>query len=68
MRKPKFEFWKGKSGWFWHFKAGNGQILCHSESYTTRRNCVHGIVSIRLAIRGDRADTVYLKDPPKGGR
>jgi uncharacterized protein YegP (UPF0339 family) len=69
MAKGKFEYWKGKNGWFWHLKARNGEILSHSESYTTERGCKKGINSA-INAAGDASlipekRIVKLKSPPK---
>lgn len=28
--------------YYWHLKARNGEILCHSEGYTSKQNANHG--------------------------
>jgi len=44
----KFEIKKRKDGGFqFNLKAGNGQIILTSESYTTKENCKKGIESVR---------------------
>lgn len=37
MNTPKFEIYTDTAGWHrWRLKAGNGEIVATSESYTTR--------------------------------
>ncbi len=44
MGKPKFEINKSKNGQFYfNLKAGNGQTIVTSETYTSKQNCEHGI-------------------------
>ena len=43
-----FEIWPAKGGgYFWVYKAANGQTLCHSEVYTTRQSAYVGINSLK---------------------
>jgi len=32
-------FLNGAGKWQWHLKASNGEILAHSEEYSSLRNC-----------------------------
>ena len=60
MKTAKIEYWEAgsytiKPGryapyWFWHVRAKNGQILCHSESYNTKRACLKGIAALQVAV------------------
>lgn len=34
-------------GYFWHLKAANGEILCHSQVYTNKAAAQNGIASVR---------------------
>ncbi|MDR0807290.1 MAG: YegP family protein [Enterobacteriaceae bacterium] len=44
----KFEIFLGKNEQFYfHLKAGNGQIILASEGYTTKANCQNGIESVK---------------------
>ena len=44
MGKPKFEIKKSSNNQFYfNLKAGNGQVIVTSETYTTKQNCEHGI-------------------------
>lgn len=39
---------------YWRFVASNGQVICHSETYTSKQSCID---SIRLVARNaDGAD------------
>ena len=47
-KNPKFEIYKDKAGEFrFRLKAKNGQIIAVSEGYTTMKNCVNGINSVK---------------------
>lgn len=39
-------------GYFWRIKAINGEILCHSEVYTTKQSAESGIAAVVRIIRG----------------
>lgn len=48
MKNPKFEIFKGKDGqYYFHLKAGNGEIVCSGEGYSSLQNCQKGIQVIR---------------------
>ncbi len=48
VKNPKFEVYTDKSGEFrFRLKATNGQIIAVSEGYTTMKNCVNGIESVK---------------------
>ena len=43
-----FEIENAQSGgYFWRLRAGNGQVLCHSEVYTTKAAAQNGIAAVR---------------------
>jgi len=47
-KNPKFEIYKDKADEFrFRLKAKNGQIIATSEGYTTLKNCVNGIESVK---------------------
>lgn len=47
-KNPKFEVYQDKGGEFrFRLKAKNGQIIATSEGYTTLKNCLNGIESVR---------------------
>lgn len=53
---PKFEIIKGKDGqYYFHLKAGNGQIILQSEGYTNKQGAVNGINSIKSSINNASA-------------
>lgn len=37
-----FEVLKASNGYYWRLKGGNGEILCHSETYTTKQSAERG--------------------------
>ena len=43
----KFELKQTKSGYRFNLKAGNGEIIATSETYTTKKSCLNGIESVR---------------------
>ncbi|EYR78099.1 YegP family protein [Shinella sp. 838] len=34
-------------GYWWHLKAANGEILCHSEMYTAKQSAQVGIDAVK---------------------
>lgn len=45
---PKFEMYVDKRGEYrFRLKAKNGQIIAVGEGYTTKKNCLNGIESVR---------------------
>ena len=34
-------------GYYWRLKAANGEILCHSEVYTTKQGAQNGIAAVK---------------------
>lgn len=43
----KFELKKTSAGYRFNLKAGNGEIIATSESYTTKAAALNGIDSVR---------------------
>ena len=37
-------------GYFWRLKAENGEVLCHSEVYTTKAAALNGIAAARRVV------------------
>jgi uncharacterized protein YegP (UPF0339 family) len=49
MGQSKFEIFKGKNDEFYfHLKAGNGEVILASQGYTTKANCKKGIDSVAV--------------------
>lgn len=43
-----YEVFEGKNGdWYWHLKAGNGEIIAVSEGYSSKQMAIHGIESVK---------------------
>lgn len=43
-----FEIFRGASGGFyWRLKSVNGDILCHSEIYTSKQSAENGIAAVK---------------------
>lgn len=52
MKHGRFEVQPNKAGkYFWRFRAANGEILCHSQAYKDKWNCIEGIKALQTAIR-----------------
>ena len=62
MENPRFELFKSPKDdqFYFHLKAGNGEIILHSEGYTTKQNCILGITAVKtnaaIDSRYDRQD------------
>lgn len=42
--RARFVIDKAKDGqYYWRFRARNGEIICHSETYTTKQSCQNSI-------------------------
>jgi hypothetical protein len=46
----KFEFWQSKNDgkWYFHLIAPNGEIIAHSQGYSSKDNCMNGIKSVKF--------------------
>lgn len=42
-----FEIRRANGGFYWHLKAANGEILCHSEVYTAKQSALNGIAAVK---------------------
>ncbi|MCA3605736.1 MAG: DUF1508 domain-containing protein [Methylobacterium sp.] len=42
-----FEILRATNGHYWRLKATNGEILCHSEVYTTKQSAQNGIAAVK---------------------
>ena len=52
MPSGTFEVFKDKAGqWRFRLKAKNGRILCQSEGYTRKENCLNGITAVGWAVK-----------------
>lgn len=46
--RSRFLVFIGEDGqWYWHLTANNNEIICQSEGYTTKQNCLKGIESVK---------------------
>ncbi len=65
----KFEIKETKSGFKFNLKAGNGEIIATSETYTTETACKNGIESVRkncaAEIEDQTAEGFETKKNPK---
>lgn len=44
----KFEVFNTRNGGYaWRLKAGNGEILCHSEVYTSKQAAINGVTAVK---------------------
>jgi len=47
---PKVQIGQGRDRlWYWHLKAGNGEIISQGEGYVTRTGARAGAERVRLA-------------------
>ncbi len=66
MGQPKFEIFKGQNEHFYfHLKAGNGEIVLASQGYTTKANCQKGLHSVET---NSVDETHFEKKKAKDGR
>ena len=66
MGKSKFEIFKGKDQhFFFHLKAGNGEVILASQGYTTKANCQNGVNSVA---KNAAEDANFEKKEAKDGR
>lgn len=42
-----FEVLRTATGYWWRLKADNGEILCHSEVYTSKQSALNGIIAVK---------------------
>ena len=54
MGKSKFEIFKGKDDHFYfHLKAGNGEVILASQGYTAKASCQNGINSVAVNAKSE---------------
>jgi uncharacterized protein YegP (UPF0339 family) len=39
--------YRAGAGYWWRLKASNGEILCHSEMFTTKQSAQNGISAVK---------------------
>lgn len=45
---PRFELFRGTNGnYYFRLKAENGEIIAHSEGYTTKQGAQNGIAAVK---------------------
>lgn len=47
----KVEIQPAVSGWFWRVVAANGEVLCHSQVYTRKRDAKRGAKTLLETVR-----------------
>lgn len=66
MGKPKFEIFKGKDNhFFFHLKAGNGEVILASQGYTAKSSCQNGVNSVAT---NSKDEANFEKKVAKDGR
>lgn len=66
MGKPKFEIFKGKNDhFFFHLKAGNGEVILASQGYTVKASCQNGVNSVAVNAKDE---SNFEKKAAKDGR
>lgn len=59
MASGTFEVFRDKAGqWRFRLKAKNGRILCQSEGYTRKENCLNGITAVGWAVKTPKVTEV----------
>lgn len=43
----KYEYWKTNGAWYWHLKAGNGEIIAQGEAYESKYDVLHVISLVK---------------------
>jgi len=59
MKKPaRFEYWQSSTSkqWYWHIRAGNGEIIATGEGYKRKA----GVFRVHALICGDRLALVEV--------
>lgn len=44
--------------WFWRAKAGNNEILCHSEAYASKQMALKGLSAAKKAFEEYNVETL----------
>ncbi|MBU2912715.1 YegP family protein [Reichenbachiella agariperforans] len=66
MGQPKFEIFKGKDeAFYFHLKAGNGEVILASQGYTAKASCQNGISSVAT---NSKDEANFEKKVAKDGR
>lgn len=66
MGQPKFEIKNSTNNQFYfNLKAGNGEIILTSETYTAKQSCKDGITSVKLNAQDEGN---YEKKPAINGK
>lgn len=49
MTNPKFQIFKSSANgqFYFHLRAGNGEMILSGEGYTTKQSCLNGIASVK---------------------
>lgn len=47
MKQPAFEIFKSADGWRFRLRAANGETVCQSEGYTTKRSAIRGAAACK---------------------
>lgn len=50
----------GSKAYYWRFVANNGNILCHSESYTRKDNAIRSLQSVATNLNGKIKEIEYV--------
>lgn len=64
-----FELLRSKTArthpWYWHCRASNKEIRCHSEGYTTKASCYNGIKAFTKSMKPGvwRIDETWCENP-----
>ena len=66
MASPKFEIFKGTNdNFYFHLKAGNGEVILASQGYTAKASCKNGVDSVAV---NSKDESNFEKKVAKDGK
>lgn len=66
MASSKFEIFKGNNdNFYFHLKAGNGEVILASQGYTAKASCKNGIESVAV---NSKEESNFEKKVAKDGK
>lgn len=64
QRVPEFQFFEGKNGWYWRFRAANGEIMAvGAEPFSSGDACVMSISRLQHLV----VDALVYQVSPETG-
>lgn len=67
MNAPRYEVVQGDSGaWHWRLRAGNGELLAHSELYPDKATAEAGVdAAVRASMESEHVRERYYPPEPR---